>query len=77
MWLTNVVIIRTVRSNFSPTQVMRNKGQSYVEVDSQHPEDKNRKGNGSCDAGKDSERNSDDEEEGHNKSVDGIEECHF
>jgi hypothetical protein len=56
---------------------MRNKGQSYVEIDSQHPENKNRKGNGGCDAGEDSERNSDDEEKGHNESVDGIEECHF
>jgi hypothetical protein len=77
VWLTNVVIVGTVRPNLSSSHVMRNKGQSYVEIDSQHPENKNRKGNGGCDAGEDSERNSDDEEKGHNESVDGIEECHF
>jgi len=66
-----------VRPNLSSTQIMRNEGQSYVEVDGQHSENKNRKGNSSCDAGENSERNSDNEKEGHNESVDGIEECHF
>ena len=63
--------------NLSSAQVMRDEGQSYVQIDGQYSENKNRKGNGSCDTCENSERNSDDEKEGHDESVDGIEKSHF
>lgn len=71
------MIIWMVRPNLSTTQVVWDEGQSYVEVDGQHSENKNGEGNSSCDAGEDSERNSDDKKKGHDKSVDRVEERHI
>lgn len=69
-------IVVRIRTSLAATQIMRNKRQSDVDVDSEDTEDEDGKGDCGGDAGKQSQRNSNDEEKWHDKGVDGIEKRH-
>jgi hypothetical protein len=70
------VVVRMIGTSLAAAQVMRNEGQSDVDVDSEDTEDEDGKGDCGGDAGKQSQRNSNNEEKWHDKGVDGVEERH-
>lgn len=70
------VAVRMVGTSFATAQVMRNEGQGDVDVDGEDTEDQDGKGDSGSDTSKEGQRDSDDEEERHDKGVDGVEERH-
>lgn len=73
--MMRTVVVR-IGTSLAAAQVMRNEGESDVDVDGEDTEDEDGKGDCGGDACKESQRNSDDEEKWHDKGVDGIEERH-
>jgi hypothetical protein len=75
--MVRMISIWMVRASLTSTQIMRNEGESNVEVHCQNSEDENRESDSSCDTSEDSKRNRDNKQEGHDEGVYRVEECHI